>query len=358
MISEEVIKDILKKKILALVNGIIEAMPVLPQAIYLVGGYGRGEGAWYEDMFGIHPFNDFDLAVITDRPLSDEKTEILRKELAKEVGIRWVDIDYYTLDYLKNMKPSIHNVDLLEGGLLIYGEDVIAHNKISLNAQEIDSSDILTLYWTRMWTFLGSWNGMFHNLNIEEARFYKNQMAKGLLAACDMRLVKLHKYTTSYREKANLIMKEFASEKIFCELVSWAIREKMRPSNCEMGSIEMQKLYYRVKEEFIKSFDYSFGKNAHYLLHPNETKTYYLWHSKLYLFHFFSLIRYHKSKVLKRLEIFYAMNYIFHANNYGQIDIIMLEEASKLLMKHGYIDYHNRSWDELRQLVANARNNI
>ena len=132
MITEKIIDNILKEKTSILAKGIVSAMQEPPQAIYLVGGYGRGEGAWYEDQSGIHPYNDFDLAVITDKPLSHNKTEILRKELAKEVGIKWVDIDYYSIATLQSLTPTIHNVDLLEGGSLIYGEDVINQNKIKL----------------------------------------------------------------------------------------------------------------------------------------------------------------------------------------------------------------------------------
>ena len=98
MIKEEIIGQVLQKKIDVLVCGILKIMLTPPQAIYLVGGYGRGEGAWYEGEEGLHPYNDFDLAVITDCPLPHEKTETLRKELAIEVDIKWVDIDYYSLE--------------------------------------------------------------------------------------------------------------------------------------------------------------------------------------------------------------------------------------------------------------------
>ena len=95
-LSEDRIREQLDSYSRILVNGILEYSDKLPYAIYLVGGYGRGEGAWYEDDKGLHPFNDFDLAVITDAPLDYEKNEALRKKLAKAVNIKWVDIDYYS----------------------------------------------------------------------------------------------------------------------------------------------------------------------------------------------------------------------------------------------------------------------
>lgn len=358
MITESDIKQLLKEKIAILIKGVLEKMPIPPQAIYLVGGYGRGEGAWFEDDKGIHPYNDFDLAVIIDKPLSHKDTELLRKELAKAVDIKWVDIDYYSLDSLRRMNPTIHNVDLFEGSSLIYGEDVIKNNNLHLDSREIGKEDLITLYWTRMWTFLGSWEGPFHKLDAKEALFFKNQMAKAILAACDMRLVKQHLYTTSYRERVNRVLNEFTLNKEFCKLTEWAVEEKMRPSSTKLEKEEMKSLYFRVKREFISAFEYAFGKNSGLFLCPYRTKGYYLLHTRSYLIHLYAILRYHNSNVVRRLDVFYAMNYVFHANKDDVIDSHMLKKASRLLMKHGFIKEPNSSWDEMRMLVANARNNI
>lgn len=358
MITEQNIQQVLQTKIDILVKGIVDAMPDAPQAIYLVGGYGRGEGAWYEDETGLHPYNDFDLAVITDNPLGHNETEVLRKKLAKAVDIKWVDIDYYSINTLASLTPTIHNVDLLAGGALIYGQDVIKQNGLSLNPKEIGQQDLIILYWTRMWTFLGSWEGIFHQLNVEEARFFRNQMAKAVLAACDMRLVKLHKYTTSYQERARIVMEEFKEDTNLCELVEWAINEKMRPSSSEMMVKYMESLYFRARDLFINSFAYAFGEDAKCFLNPDMTKRYYLQHTKLYLRHIYYLIRYRKSKVTRGQDVFYAMNYVFHAKERGSVNTSYINKASELLLKHKFISSPNNSWDELRLLTANARNNV
>ena len=358
MITEQDIQQVLDAKVDVLVKGIVDAMPVPPQAIYLVGGYGRGEGAWYEDETGLHPYNDFDLAVITDNPLEYDITEALRKQLAKAVDIKWVDIDYYSTNKLASLTPTIHNVDLIEGGTLVYGQDVIKENKLSLNKQEIGRSDLLVLYQTRMWTFLGSWEGSFRDLDVEEARFFKNQMSKAVLAACDMRLLKLKNYVTSYRERANRVMNEFAADNNLCELVDWAIKEKMRPSSLGLTKQDMEVLYFRVKDAFLQSFEYAFGKHASYFLNPYKTKWYYLLHTKTYMSHLYSMLKNHRSKVTRGVDVFYAMNYVLYANNRGTINQDMLNKASSLLIKHGFINQPNTSWDELRLFTANARNNI
>lgn len=63
----------------------------------------------------------------------------------------------------------------------------------------IGELDLDILYKTRMWTLLGSWSGPFRDIEGEDARFFRNQMAKCVLAACDMILIKNRAYSTSYK---------------------------------------------------------------------------------------------------------------------------------------------------------------
>lgn len=358
MIQEDAIQTALKAKTDILSRRIVDAMSNPPQAIYLVGGYGRGEGAWYEDEQGLHPYNDFDVAVITDTPLPYKATEKLRKELASEVGISWVDIDYYSLNKLKAFTPTIHNVDLLEGCMLIYGVDVVKQNHLHLDSNLIGKEDLIKLYWTRMWTFLGSWEGPFRNLEIEEARFFKNQMAKATLAACDMRLVKLKKYTTSYRERAKIVVAAFTDDKVLCETVDWAIAEKLRPSNGNLSEGDMVDLYFKVKSIYLNSFRYAMGQESECYLNPYKTKRYSLYRRKILLLHVYSWLRYHESRELRRLDVSCAMNYVFHAKSQDKVDEKMLSKASSILIRHGFIETTIPSWDDMRMEVAKARNNI
>lgn len=170
-------------------------------------GIGRDEGSWYMDNNGIVcPYNDYDVAVISEYDIEYEQLQDLRKELAKQINIHWVDIDFYSPKSLLSLKPTIHNVDLLEASKLIWGEDYICRVP-KLDKRSIGEYDLDVLYRTRMWTLLGSWSGSFHDIQNDEARFFKNQMAKCVLAACDMILLKNHAYTTSYKDKAIIASK-------------------------------------------------------------------------------------------------------------------------------------------------------
>ena len=247
---------------------------------------------------------------------------------------------------------------MFEGGKLIYGQDVIKENNFLLDKREIGTLDLLVLYWTRMWTFLGSWEGEFHELNIEDSRFFQNQMAKAILAACDMRLVKMKKYTTSYIERVNILKREFSDDSNFCELLSWALNEKLRPTSDTLKKQDMENLYFSAKDVFLKSFEYAMEADAQYFLNPDKTKKYYLFHTKIYLMHIYGLLRYHHSCVTRQYDVFYAMNYVLHANDRGNINKTFLTKASTLLQKHRYLKQPSYSWNDLRLLTANARNNI
>ena len=83
-----------------------------------------------------------------------------------------------------------------------------------------------------------------------------------------------------------------------------------------------------------------------------------MWHTKNYLSYFKSTLIGRKSTVIRSLDAFYAMNYVFHANQHGTIDRKKIKKASTLLIKHGFIKEPIFSWDELRIITANARNNI
>ena len=90
----------LKHDLKVIVDELLLSLPQYPIAIYLCGGYGRDEGAWFCDSKGnIHPYNDYDLSIITDYPLEYEKLQSLRRKLAEMLKIQWIDIDFYSSDY-------------------------------------------------------------------------------------------------------------------------------------------------------------------------------------------------------------------------------------------------------------------
>ena len=355
MINRENIQAKLIADIDIIVQGILQNMSQKPIAIYLCGGIGRDEGSWYMDNNGIVcPYNDYDVAVISEYDIEYEQLQDLRKELAKQINIHWVDIDFYSPKSLLSLKPTIHNVDLLEASKLIWGEDYICRVP-KLDKRSIGEYDLDVLYRTRMWTLLGSWSGSFHDIQNDEARFFKNQMAKCVLAACDMILLKNHAYTTSYKDKA-IIASKFSNDTTFEKLAKWPINEKLFPSNTSLSSEEMVSLYEAARSIFFKSFKYSMGEKANLYLDPDRTPELRRLNLKNVVVDIFGIFFKRYRRVKKEFEIFRAQNYAMHAYCKGAINNEYVLKASNIMKRWHYGAYS--SWDELHEAVANARNNL
>lgn len=358
MFTEEIKKQRFDKDCRILVDGILKAFEIEPEAILLCGGYGRGEGAWYEDEDGKPtPYNDYDVAVITERPLSRDKYIILRKELASKIGINWVDIDCYSQAQLSRMLATIHNVDLFKASTLLWGNKNWNKGR-TLESRRIGDSDITRLYTTRMWTFLGPVTEQEQDLNVADSRFFRNQMAKAVLAGCDMRLVAKHLYTTSYQERVNIVCNNLLDDVGFKELCKWAICEKLTPSSIQMNALEVKELYNKTYQFFIDSFGYAMGWKAKYYLTPTRTKVYQLLCTSCIPLIMYNRLR-GNNAVWKSFEIMRAQNYVFRAySTTGDYNKRYLTLASDILIKYNYISEPILNWRKACSVVAKARNNV
>ena len=345
-----------------IVEGILGVLEGKPKAILLCGGYGRGEGAWYTDRDGnLCTYNDYDLAVITETPMSRGVYSLLRKELAEKVGIRWIDIDCYTPSQLHKMKSTIHNIDLLYASKVIWGDEQWNTKPFipKLRKEEIGFFDIEKLYRTRMWTLLGSWEGDFRDLDPEETMFFRNQMAKCILASCDMRLVLEKEYETSYVKRVEKICALCPQDERLCKLARWAIHEKQNPSYEKMPAEAVKDFYDDVYNLFIDSSRLAFGNKSKYYLDPQKTKGYLLTHTLNVIMTIYGLLRGHKWYFAKRDDIFCAQNYVLLSySSTGIYNSTYLKKASDILQKWNYIKEPLNSWPDLRTAVADARNRI
>lgn len=358
MLTEEKISKRFEEDKKQLVSEILKALPFNPIAILLYGGYGRGEGAWYEENNGeVMPYNDYDIDIICEQKIDNNFIQKFRKELALKVGVRWIDIGVIHPKMIKNYKPTIKNIDLKEASTLLYGDKSIYDLFPTMNVKDIGETDIILLYKTRIWTFLGSWEGSFKDLNIEESRFFKNQMAKATLAVCDLLLIAKQSYTPSYVKRAEIASSLFpniANLEFYCK---WAIKEKLRPSSDELKRDEMVKIYAEIKQLFCTAMKISYGKKWKYYENPDRTFKYSFYHSTRFLHSICHKLLRQPDTVRKVLDVFCAQNYVFHAWNNGNINKDYIEKASSLLLKWNYIKSPVDNWDELRLLVAFARNN-
>lgn len=357
--TKELQEKKLEHDIRTIVNRLLKDLPVAPEAIFLCGGYGRGEGAWYiNDKGEMTPYNDYDVLVVTEKPLSSAETNVIRKDLAKEIGINWVDIDYYNRTKLAKLKTTINNVDLVYGSTCIYGNEKILEVCPKLDSRKIGLFDVLFLYQTRIWTFLGAWEGDFHDLDAQQSIFFKNQMAKATLSVCDLILIKSHNYHTSYKKRADLVCEMKKENTVLCDRVKWAIAEKLHPSQAVLSKEEMKLLYYEVKDLFLNALSEALGRYWRNFENPARTKFWYYTHTKQLIVELYILLRYKNRNAMRALEIFIAQTYVFLADNHGIINEEFLNQAKVILKKWGYITRIDYDWSVLHKVVAEARNNI
>jgi len=90
-------------------------------------------------------------------------------------------------------------------------------------------------------------------MSSEDAMFFRNQMAKCILAVVDCNLILEQGYHHSYKERVD-IFKSYTVDKELKVLVDWALEEKLRPKQTFISASEASLLYMSVSEYFLKYF--------------------------------------------------------------------------------------------------------
>ena len=227
-------------------------------SIVLYGSYGRGEGAYYSKNENIHVYNDYDILLIVKRPIPEAQISEAKQVLLDILDIRFIDISQKNITKLKRLKPLIFNFDLKYGSSVIWGDRNILKHIPEFTPNQLTLKDAEILYFTRLYTFLGSLglNGFIDGVRGEEARFFRNQMAKAILAIVDVLLLQKNSYHTSYCERADRFEKLYPHKKKLVELSRWALQEKLTPKALAMNPKETKDFHTQVlcfyhKEMFI-----------------------------------------------------------------------------------------------------------
>jgi predicted nucleotidyltransferase len=227
-------------------------------SIYLYGGYGRDEGSWViEEVNGLRevkPYNDYDIALIVKKKYSLEKLRKLESELKNHLDVKWIDLSQYTKLKLKFFKVTIQNYDFKYASKWIYGRKDILECIPKMDVKSITLKDVETLYITRLWTLIGSFpkEGLLQ-MSSEKEMFFRNQMAKGILAIVDCVLVLNEEYDPSYKKRVKKLS-NFSNDNKLIELANWALNEKLQPRSAGMTDRQVHELYTNVKKLFFKYF--------------------------------------------------------------------------------------------------------
>lgn len=329
------------------------------QAIILYGGYGRDEGSWIIENDGEYrPYNDYDILLVIENKIPVEQIELLRKDLAKQIGIRWVDIGQKIPVELKKLKPSIHNYDLKYASKVIQGDPNILNLIPEIDATKLSLKEGETLFFTRLWTLLGSLDekGFKVDLKDEESRFFRNQMAKAVLAVVDVLLLQKGAYHPSYKERVKLLSKLYPEKIGLCESAEWALEEKLFPKAPDMTADEIKKLYQKVHHYF---FNEMYGLLTKYykckIDNPKGIERHLKWRVVNLIKRVGWIVLRRNMNWERRIAVNVAQSYIAAAFNN---DVNYKEFLQKGVSCIRYLDKSfaaNASWDEARVRVAELR---
>jgi hypothetical protein len=225
-------------------------------AIIIYGGYGRDEGSWiFDSPTQCRPYNDYDILLISKEKILSQRLSSIGEEIKQAIGIRWIDLGCKTIPDLQKMQPSIYNYDLKYASKVIYGDMNFRDFIPSMDSSTLPLREIETLYFTRLWTLLGSIdeNGFStDSCDGEKVRFFRNQMAKAILAIVDVRLLQIGKYHYSYNERVKRVCEYDSQNKTLVEMSKWALAEKLCPQASSMTKEEIQKLYNKVHQIYFE----------------------------------------------------------------------------------------------------------
>ena len=171
------------------------------RAVVLGGSFGRSEGGVVNVGDRHRVLNDYDIFVISDRPLNVLKRRALRRlreDLASRLGVRHVDIILFTRRELISRAPSMLRYDLKFGSRVLFGDSAVTDLIPFDHGEVIAAQEIENLLINRMVTLLEA----FPSLRLlPSVDLCERQMSKVDYAVIDMLTNSYGMYRTRYGDK-------------------------------------------------------------------------------------------------------------------------------------------------------------
>jgi len=332
----------------------------IPEAlgVFICGGYGRGEGAWYLEGKILKPYNDFDILVVVEKKINDKKVAILKEILFKEIEIDAIDVDVVTRQNLSTLRSSINNFDLKYASDAIFGEYLLEEMP-DYDGRLLPSREVFILFSTRLFTLLGCLpvNGFDRQLTTHELRYFQYQMAKSVLAGVDAWLIRRGLYVSSYKRRVDLFLRKNEVKPNIKSLVLWSLSMKLNPEPDLLTPIQVSIIYDEVNNFFIREMEsglsWHFKKpiseysSLRYAILKNPYEVSKICYSSIF----------HSSSVyLNRYRLIMAQFLLASAWSIKGIDLDLVQKAHSLMLKvDGALVVESDDWNELRKLACKLR---
>lgn len=346
--------DIITSEILKITNNQVIA-------IILYGSYGRGEGAFFIDKENnIRTYNDFDLVLVVNKIIDHSIIDKISISLSDKLDVKWVDISQKTKEKLQKLQLTIFNFDLKNGSRVIYGDSEILDNLPDYDVSKLSLKEAETLYFTRIWAFLGALpiDGFERELNREEIRFYRNQMAKAVLAVVDVLLLQKKCYDSSYRKRTEKAIGIFNNNPNFIKWATWAIDEKCNPKDEIISVNELKKMYTEIASLFFKEMYVALSKYYNKrITQAADIEKALMFSVSEWLNLFKSMLKTRGFRYIRKTKVKIAQSYLMDAFFKEGIERENSINKTRGLIKKfdSSIKSNELNWNELRLLISQLR---
>lgn len=352
----------INKDIKTIVNKVLELCNSTVIAIILYGSYGRDEGAFYADRNGIiHTYNDYDLILIVDEYIDSTILTQIAHLLEEKLDVKWIDISQKKRSKLEKLKLTIFNYDLKYGSRVIYGDKDILDNIPKYKSNEISLKEAETLYFTRLYTFIGTVgdNNFVNGVKDENARFFRNQMAKAILAVVDCLLLVIGKYNYSYKKRVLLLQQYYPEKSSLIELAKWALSEKLNPKDNSFNGQDTKNFYTKILKVYLGEIFFVLSK--YHKRKINSTDDIKI--ARLFSLNEFVLrLKYIITTrnifgYQRRVNIDLAQSYIAEAflKPIDAQNLLLKKSKNIIKMLDSQICLESNNWNDIKQIIADLR---
>lgn len=329
------------------------------RSMILAGGFGRGEGGVVRDNGQIIPVNDYDIVLVVSKKLDRDKLDRIRKRLAKELGIWWVDISAYSLAQIKRLPYSMYSHDLKYGGHVFWGDETALDHVPEMGLTRMPLKEGELLFFTRIWCFLGSFKQDFYHQEMtgDEKFLMMNQISKAVCACIDANLILQGLYHVSYQERLRRFVELKKQDTRYIKLATVATEFKLRPYK-ELDQ-DILDLYFEIKEIFLQEM-FAFVSCMYQKKFKNWNeylKTYFIKFEHLCKACAYFLLG-RGSLFVSRLRVNSAQLLLLSSYDRSGVNAERFSEAKEMLRKVIHKDPDRLTWDEFRKIVVKLRNKI
>jgi hypothetical protein len=214
------------------------------------------------------------------------------------------------------------------------------------------------LFFTRLYTLLGSLDerGLNTTLKGEASRFFRNQMAKAILAVVDVLLLAKNAYDASYSKRVEIALRLYPEKEEFHKLCQWALAEKLRPQAPLMNADDVRSLYKRVHTfyftEMYRGLSIYFGKSVS---SPADVEHCMKWLPSSMLRRIWWIMKYRNFRVERQVAVMVAQGYIAAAWRSDGINKDDLNRGISLLRRADARVAQEMTWDVARLEAARLR---